>query len=113
MGGPFADPDLPRLDDEHVVADVAFPDDLLAVRDDEFRFTGGAATSLLGAPAGRFHPLHVHRLAPYERDRAGARTPQSSHRGPPPTWPDGAVQVEAAAGQRGAGIGLHVTGGHR
>ena len=39
---------------------------------------GGAATSLLGAAAGRLHPLRVHRLAPYGRHRAGARTPHRS-----------------------------------
>ena len=37
MGRPFADPDLARLNDVHVVADVAFPDDVVAVPDDEFR----------------------------------------------------------------------------
>jgi hypothetical protein len=70
-----ADSDLPRLHDEHVVADVAFPDDVLAVRDDDFRFTGdAAAASRLGAPAGRFHPLRVHQSAPYGRDRVCAMT---------------------------------------
>jgi hypothetical protein len=39
---------------KHVVAHVAFPGDIGAVRDGEFRFTGGA-------PPGGF----VHRLAPY------------------------------------------------
>ena len=98
VGRPFADPDPPRLDDVHVVADVAFPDDLLAVRDDEFRFTGGAATSLLGASARRFHPLRVHRLAPYGRRPKRGKETVASHRGAASGVADAAVQVKAVIG---------------
>ena len=104
MGLPFADPDLSRLDDEHVVADVAFVDDVVAVRDDEFRFTGGPAASRFGAPARRCHPLRS-----IGSHRTGGTEPVQGDRivspGPPPAWPTEPFAEAEDLAQRSLALG--------